>query len=314
MRSLFLFLFGIMASSQAIFSGDNARLPHSELIVSFSTNSEIALSLAVDSIHQINCLHAKGYIHVVAGGGVTPYTYQWSNGLVGQTGNSLAAGTYSITATDATNATAVISVVIQANFDTPDADAGPNLNVDCSNELITINGSGSSGIEFDYHWTAYSGGSIFSGANTLTPLANNAGVFMLVVTDTKNGCTASSEMTIDANIQAPTATVTGGELNCVQSQVTLGAVYTTQDTKLRWQGPGNFMSLLAHPVVNTPGNYVFILTDTITGCITTALAVVTTGPYATASGGGILTCYNPTATLGKKMTLFIIHCLNLAQY
>ncbi|MBK6995126.1 MAG: hypothetical protein IPH31_09435 [Lewinellaceae bacterium] len=191
------------------------------------------------------------------------------------------------------------------DFAVPLADAGAPQVVPCSNTLTTLNGSGSSGPDFAYQWLSSNGGHILSGANTLNPVVDHAGTFQLTVSNLNNGCTASGTTTVTGQNTAPAATATGGVLNCTSNSVTLTVVYTSLNTSFFWQGPGGFNSLLLNPVVNVAGNYVFNLTDTLTGCITKSTAVVTANflaPNVDAAGGGVITCAQSTAQLTGAST------------
>ena len=53
-----------------------------------------------------------GSITINATGGVTPYTYSWSNGANTQNINNLSAGTYTVTVTDAQNQSQLAAIVV----------------------------------------------------------------------------------------------------------------------------------------------------------------------------------------------------------
>lgn len=74
------------------------------------------LSLAIDSLHQINCLRSKGYLSVIASGGVTPYTYTWSNGTTGPLDANLDIGSYDISVVDGNGAIVAINVQLCLRF------------------------------------------------------------------------------------------------------------------------------------------------------------------------------------------------------
>lgn len=257
----------------------------------------LALSLQVDSVHHVDCLHTHGYLKVSGTGGTAPYSYIWSNGNTGAVGANLEKGDYTITVADAEGDEAQLVVTIEEDFTPPFADAGENQQVTCSSEKITLTGNGSLGSEFSYSWTPSVGSQVHSGGHTLSPLVSGAGQFTLIVTNLNNGCTAIASAEVNAVHQSPTANVTGGDLGCNQSVVTLGASYTTLNAAVQWTGPNNFVSNLPNPVVSIAGNYVFVVTDTVTNCAFETTATVNAGPTATVSGGGFITCAQASVTL-----------------
>ncbi len=270
-----------------------------------STPNQDALLVSLVSLHHPNCFDPVGSITVLATGGTPGYTYDWNTGASGAILTGIPAGDYKVVVTDSDNNTAELTISVVDDFIAPVADAGDPLLVLCSNTLTTLSGSGSSGPEFAYLWVASGGGHILSGGNTLAPVTDLAGTFKLIVTNLNNGCTATDVTTVTAQNIAPAATATGGVLNCNSSTVTLAVVYTTLHTTFVWQGPGAFLSHLVNPVVSVAGNYVFTLTDTLTGCITKSTAVVSSNfvvPNVDASGGGTITCAQPAVQLTGTST------------
>jgi hypothetical protein len=261
-------------------------------------HSSTAINLSIDSIHQINCSRATGYLSVVANGGVQPYTYNWSNGNTGPVATSLTVGTYTITVTDATNATDILSVEITEDFSLPTADAGEDFTVTCDNSVFFITGSGSTGPEFLYHWTASDGGIIKADTNTLRPTLSHIGTFTLTVTNSTNGCTASDLVTVTALHEPPTVTATGGVFNC-SYPVTLTSTFPSTNTIFVWNGPGGYVSNQLNPQVSIVGTFKIKVTDTITTCINTANAIVTadTAKPTVLPIGGTLNCMQSSVTL-----------------
>ncbi len=259
----------------------------------------LMLNLSLDSIHHVNCRRATGYLRVLATGGVPTYSYNWSNGNTGNLATSLAPGSYQITVTDNTGATASLSVTILQDLTPPTADAGPDLTVTCANSVVTLSGSGSTGPDFWYKWTATNGGAFKSGDSTLTPTIKHDGTFTLKVTSFVNGCTATSSMDVTGTYEPPTATATGGTFTCNQPSVTLTATYQQPNTIFVWNGPNNYVSYSLNPQVSAVGTFVFKVTDTITTCINTANAVVAadTAKPVVLPVGGVINCSQPTRAI-----------------
>jgi hypothetical protein len=69
-RFLLLLAFGVYTTAVGFASPTPGSAPN-------------GLQITVDSIHEINCLYATGYIKVSAKGGAAPYTYHWNTGVTG---------------------------------------------------------------------------------------------------------------------------------------------------------------------------------------------------------------------------------------
>src|SRR5690606_11290580 len=92
------------------------------------------------------------------------------------------------------------------------------------------------GPDIEYLWTT-SDGNIVSGASTLEPTVNEAGTYVLTVTNNDNGCTSEASTLQQSNTAPPNATATGGEINCSSSSVTLQGNSTTNGVTYSWSGP-----------------------------------------------------------------------------
>ena len=73
------------------------------------------LELALEAVFPACSGDADGQAAVTASGGTPPYSYQWSNGQDGPIALGLAAGIYSLSATDANGCTAAASVDLPAH-------------------------------------------------------------------------------------------------------------------------------------------------------------------------------------------------------
>ena len=141
-----------------------------------------------------------GSVSIASSGGNPPYTYTWSNGAIGATQNSMCAGTYSVTLTDAAACTTVTTVVIN-----PGRTITPTLsstNINCFGKCSGTALAGASGgtAPYTYSWT--NGAS----ASNLTNLC--AGAYTVSVTDAA-GCQATSSTLISA----PTAITSNPNVN-----------------------------------------------------------------------------------------------------
>lgn len=257
------------------------------------STSQNPLFIHLDSLHHIDCLNSVGYAEVSASGGNPGYTFLWSDGATGPVRAGLTAGIYQVEVKDEDGNSASLSLEIDQDFTQPLAIAGSDLQVSCSNDVISLDGSGSVGPQYSYLWTASFGGRIRSGAQTLDPVIDRSGIFTLTVTNSDNGCTATDMVQVVADDDAPLAQATGGVLTCSSPSVMLQVSYTKTNTSFIWQGPGGFQSSQEKPVVTVAGSYVFTVTDTLTGCLEKSTAIVTSNfaqPSADATVSGIITC------------------------
>ncbi|MBX7052994.1 MAG: T9SS type A sorting domain-containing protein [Flavobacteriales bacterium] len=154
----------------------------------------------------------NGSITVSASGGTGSKTFTWSNGASGATVNNLAAGSYTVTATDANGCTKTQSFTLTA----PSAITitGTATNMTCAgnnNGSVTVSASGGTGSK-TFSWS--------NGASGATVSNLGAGSYTVTATDA-NGCTATQAYTITA----PTAlSVTGTATNMTCAGVNNGSI------------------------------------------------------------------------------------------
>ncbi len=215
-------------------------------------------------------------------------------------------GSYTLVVTNNDNGcTASVTVNVNDNQDQPDANAGPPLELNCTQPTLQLQGSGSTGPNFNVQWTA-NPGNIVSGANSYTPTVNQPGLYTLVVTNTTNGCTSADFVEVTANFDVPTASIAPpAEINCYNPEIDLDASGSSQGGNITYNwtaNPGNFTGgqNTSNPTVNQAGTYTLVVTNTDSGCTATSSVSVSsnlTPPVAVATAPGLLTCANPMLTL-----------------
>ncbi|MBI4646919.1 MAG: gliding motility-associated C-terminal domain-containing protein [Bacteroidia bacterium] len=149
---------------------------------------------------------SNGSADLTPSGGIAPYTYLWSpGGSIGQDLNSITAGVYAVTVTDANGCTATSSVTITqpgaalsasitgSDVTTPGGDDG-------SADLTVSDGT----IPYTFIW---SNGESAEDIDSLS-----AGTYSVIVTDA-NGCTAAASVTINEP-GAISAFISGTNVNC----------------------------------------------------------------------------------------------------
>lgn len=248
------------------------------------------INLSASASGVITCVNQNATGMANATGGTPPFSYLWSNGQSGNTTTFTSSGAYTVVVTDNNGCTKIATVNVAGNTTPPNAVASAPNNLSCSQTSVTLSGTGSStGANYTYFW---SGPGIVSGASTLNPVVNMAGTYILTVTNTTNGCTATASATVTSSATPPGATASGGTITCSAPSVTLNAMSGTSGVSYAWSGP-SFSSNLQNPVVNTAGTYTVTVTNPANSCTSTATATVnanTAVPQLTASAGAAITC------------------------
>lgn len=220
-----------------------------------------------------------------------------------------ASGTYVLTVTDTVNGCmASDSVFVMADFTAPDANAGPDDTLTCTATQVTLSGSSiTPGATF--LWIATNGGTILSGANTATPVVQVPGTYILTVTNPVNGCTAQDSANVYQDINAPDVDA-GADmvLTCTTASVMLTGSSSTVGATYLWTTiDGNIVSgaTTLTPTVNTAGTYMLTVTNSITGCVASDIAVVSlniTPPNVNAGTDDTLTCTTTSVILNGSST------------
>ena len=242
-------------------------------------------------------------------------TYLWTtttgNIVSGETTTSPivnATGTYTIiVSNNANGCSQTANVVVLGNNNTPTANAGPNGELNCNVNSVTLNGSASStGSTFTYQWNTTSG-NITNGGTTLNPTVDASGTYVLVVTNTSNNCSSESSTLVNINNTEPTADPgTPGTLTCVTNSVQLDGSNSSGGNNLSYEwfdSNNNSISTASTTTVSNSGNYSLLVTNNDNGCTSQSSTTVnqnTTVPTATANTSGLIDCNNSTITLNSS--------------
>ena len=263
------------------------------------------------STTQVNVLcngSLTGSIDLTVSGGVSPYTYSWTGGATTQDVSSLAAGTYTVTVTDANACTQTSAVTItQPTAIVLSAILTQPTNCFVANGSIDLSVSG--GVPgYTYSWT---------GGVTTQDLPNVAEATYTVTVTDANGCTKTSSYTLDyidiinpiitcpasisvnnnpanacsavVNYTTPTATDNCGILSVVsQSGLASGASYPVGTTTNVWR---------ATDLSNNTATCVFSVTVTdVTLPTITCPANISVGNNPASACSAVVNYATPTAT------------------
>ena len=232
-----------------------------------------ALAIILSATH-VNCNGgSNGSVNLSTQYGFPPFSYDWSNGATTQDISNLAAGTYSVTVTDAQGFTATGSVEITE----PDLLESSLLPDD-----ITCYGGNDGGINatitggttsYSYRWTGPEGYTAYQ--EDVTGLAE--GKYVLSVTDAK-GCTLKDSVVLVYEHELPVPVITYPDSNKIcdgdSLELDAGAGYTDY----LWSTAETSRIIR----VKTAGEYTVTVTDA-NGCSNTDDETITVYPLPTSS-------------------------------
>jgi hypothetical protein len=208
---------------------------------------------------------SNGTLTAVPSGGVSPYTYAWSNASTGATATGLAVGTFTVTVTDANGCTQTKSKAMTQPT-AVSASIASQVNVSCNggaNGSATATSTGGTGTK-TYAWS--------NGATGATATGLAAGAYTVTATDA-NGCTASATVTItqptavSASISAQTNVLCNGGANGSATATSTGGTGTKT---YAWSNAATGATATGLAA----GSYTVTATDA-NGCTATASVTIT---------------------------------------
>lgn len=265
--------------------------------------------------NTLSCLTNSTVLNGQGSGGAN-LSYMWTasnGGNILSGGNSPnptvnQAGTYTLLVQNTTNGcTATDTAEVFNDALAPTAMAGTADILTCSVLQTSLNATASTGTDFSYQWTAEAGGNILSGSNSLTPLVNAPGTYTLVVTNSTNGCTASSSVTVLQDIAPPTVSAgMPATLTCTTASVVLHGS-SSGTSSFTWQTVGgNIVSgqNTSDAAVDQPGIYTLTATLYSNGCsalATTTVGIDTLPPAFQFNAPLLLTCSQTSTPLSANL-------------
>ena len=232
------------------------------------------------------CNTANGTASLTISGGTNPYTYSWQQpgGQTTNIVNSLAAGIYSVTITDANGCTFLDTVNVQ-NALSPSVSIQNTASLLCyGDSTASLQANVSNGTPgYTYSW---------SGSTSTTNVASNlkAGSYSLTVTDSK-GCQAHSSAVIAQPAQiSPTLVVTQTTCGNNNGSILVTTTGGTPNYTFNWSGA---ISTDNNPTQLSAGNYTVTVSDA-NGCqaISTATIAPSTSVDAIMQGSVNVSCFN----------------------
>ena len=178
------------------------------------------------------------------------------------------AGEYILTVTDLeTGCTSSSSIIVVQDGELPNIDIVPVDMLNCETTQLTVDASGSSqGLDILTVWSTIDG-NIVSGENTLTPVVDRAGEYILTITDVSNNCVATELVTLESNQIAPEIDFAPlNAINCDLASVEINTTIASANTNLAFvwtTTDGNIVgsSNTANIEVDAEGMYTLMVTD-----------------------------------------------------
>ena len=240
---------------------------------------KIAPVVTVNPNEEVNCTNPVIQLNAINNSGAGNFTYSWStaNGTIISGQNTLTpsvnkAGTYILTTTNNQNGCTDQDIVTAvSNGEIPEIDAGQDSTLTCTVSSISLQATLKySGGMTDILWTT-AGGNIVSGANTLSPVINAPGTYIITVNDPVTGCKNIDQVLIAIDTLKPVSSIPNPEkLSCKKLSTTLESSVNNQNWTYLWSTlNGNIIgSLITYQTeVSSTGFYQLQIQDNKNGCI-----------------------------------------------
>jgi gliding motility-associated-like protein len=190
----------------------DSHTPACEIIRDYSLNIVQPVSVTGTVVNTF-CGNNNGAITLSVSGGTAPFSFAWTGGLTGSSPINVAAGSYSVTVTDAASCTSTANFTVLTSSGINVAVTTTPVSCGLNNGTISLTVSGGTG-PYTYNWT---GG--LSGPNPM-----NVGVGNYTVTVSDSGspvCSVTrlvtlsslSNLTVQGSVSDPTCGLSNGSIS-----------------------------------------------------------------------------------------------------
>jgi large repetitive protein len=196
----------------------------------------------------------------------------------------------------------VTDPIIQFNVD--------DFELNCKNEMLMLEAKVLNDSNYTFAWTTTnpSGFANPSGtANSLNRTIIAPGVYTLNVDIDNSLCSLTRSIEVTENSIPPVARIssTGDTITCYNPEINLSIIDFTPDTfyQIEWFRDGQLVASDSLEIrIQQGGNYEFVITDTLNGCLTNERIVIRESKNVpllvlSASGGGVLDCQRTSLDL-----------------
>ncbi|MDX1911974.1 MAG: gliding motility-associated C-terminal domain-containing protein [Saprospiraceae bacterium] len=270
-------------------------------------SEDIAAPVAqIDPPSMITCTVASVPLSGAGSSVGAAFSYEWTasnGGTLAGPANSLqtlagSAGTYTLVVNSLENGcSSSATVTVATDDDLPLAIIENPPVLTCDIQEIALNaGASSAGPGYSYAW---SGPGIVQGANSLQPLVNTPGIYVLTIMNTDNNCSASVSTLVEQNILPPIASAGNADtLRCNVATLELNGAGSSQGGTYSylWTSTSNGIDSGANtltPTVSQAGAYILTIWNTANGCSaqdTVQIFEDVLAPIANIALPGLLSC------------------------
>ncbi len=263
-------------------------------IANYSTTIYEPLDLVIgQAVTSVSCINGNdGAIDMTPAGGITPYTYQWSNNQITQDISGLVAGTYQIILRDFNNCLDTLDITVSE----PAAAIGlfeVHNDISCfggSNGSIFVAANGGN-LNFTYAWSNGSTGNVI---NNLV-----VGTYTVTVTDIKN-CTNTFSIPISQPISPLMLSASTTSVLC-HGESTGSATVTASGGTPNYTYLWNNSSTQATATNLTQGLYSVVVKDANNCEKTTSIQVTQPTPLSTQTDSLDVLCFGDST--GRVRTI-----------
>ena len=172
----------------------------------------------VATVTDENCGDASGAVDIAVSGGIAPYSYVWSNGVVSEDLTGLSAGVYDLVVMDGAGCSTNLSATVNNISGTLAITNAVTNNENCGDAAgfvdLTVNGAAT---PFTYLWT--------NGATTQDLSGLSGGVYEVTITDF-TGCMLTQTYTIVNNNNGLNTAITMNDELCGNSDGNIAVIAT----------------------------------------------------------------------------------------
>ena len=227
---------------------------------------------------ELDCITTEARLN--AGASSPGLDYLWTGTGIVEGENTLTplinqAAWYYLSIINPNNAcTAIDSVEVTQDTNLPMVEVREADTLNCLDTSIVLNATlMPNNPNFILEWISNDGGNIEEGGNTLNPLVNEAGTYILSVVDTSNNCRASDRVIVVENTTAPNADAgMDAELTCAVTNLSIGSTNSSMGNNFsyRWTSINGFLETneinALQPQIDSMGTYILTVTNNQNNC------------------------------------------------